>query len=498
MTQSLVEIGREKVRDFISKSDNLYLAFVVLIYFIFSVIYFVNGPYLLFQIPVLILILLFVWRSYFVGLLAAILLTIVFEQFFTLLPLEIFGKVYKIYPLDLVIIFSSLSFLFKEVIFARKKIIFGKLGKIILLFSCVAVFAFFYGIKTGGSAAIAFSSLKNYVFYALLYFLTINFVKSKEDLQTVIKVLFFASFPLIILLGIGIFRGEGLWVLPESLSTEGSRLIAPEHAFYMGLVLIIVLAYYSAKKRVVNFLTFPVILALFWGLIVSLTRHLWLAFGFSFAFLFCLLPREKKKFLAKISLYSLLVLLTLFTTIFWVESVSEARFDFFSARVLFDNVVERITSINVFKSDDPSGLWRIFVWQKSIELFSASPLWGLGFGKAVTFDFKGYPAYSEIRSLHNGFLGIAIQMGIVGFAIFILMNLKVVIDFFRGLKTTPPKKYFPPLIFFSCYLYFVVSANFGVYLEINLLSIFLWLILGLFELSSKELPNIKTNESSSR
>ena len=112
-------------------------------------------------------------------------------------------------------------------------------------------------------------------------------------------------------------------------------------------------------------------------------------------------------------------------------------------------------------------------------MLQESPIIGIGFGHKLTFDLLGWPLTIEVRELHNNFIGIALQMGILGFLSFVLFN-ALVLKKFIDLRFKIIKKYYPHLLSaFGCYILFLFSANFGTYFDVNVLNIFFWITLGI-------------------
>ncbi|MBU1166962.1 O-antigen ligase family protein [Patescibacteria group bacterium] len=463
--------------------ENLVLGFTLLfsLLYVLGIIFGIQAEF--FYLFLLIFMMLFILQDYMVGLLVLIFMTMVFERFFTLAPLEFFDAVYKIYPLDFVVIFSAVSFFLKEIVGNKRKIKLGYLGIPLLIFGGFCFFSMLYGLATGGEFEKAFSSFKNYFVYAIIYFLVINFLRSKADLYRLLKVFLVSSLAVLLFAFIGIIRGEGLWVDITPLSTEGSRLIAPTHAFYLGIAVLFILSLYASGKKVFGRLTLPILVLQGVAILISLSRHLWIALAFAIFFLFLFVKREQKKKLFKTSLILLFVTVVVLVSVVWLQTLLHSANISIIPLNYLANFSERFTSIDIFSSDDPSGMWRVFVWRESFEVLSQNIVTGTGFGKTITFDFYGYPLIVELRSLHNGFLGIAVQMGILGFLSFVAVN---VVAWYMFLKNFQKQAGTLGAIFmgaFSAYLYFLVCANFGVYFELNLLLIFFWLVLGIFEVA---------------
>lgn len=464
--------------------QNVYLLALLALVSSFMGVVISNGPTELLYPLLLIVLFVFILTDYFAGFLSVIVLTMVFEQFFTLTPFMFIGAEYKIYPLDFVLLFTAISFFLHFVVKKKKRIILGSLAWPLIIFSVFSLFSFIYGISQGGDALIAFSSFKNYALYAALYVLTINTIQTKEDLLKVVKAFMYSGVILALFIIIGVVTGQGIWAEYNPLSTEGTRLFAASHAFYLGIVVLLSLSLYLQGKHFFGRLTFPLIALQIGGIIISLSRHLWISLSISLFLLFIVSSFSQKKKLAKdLMRYAILGVSVLFVVLWAQGLISGAGNPFGFVQYFSEDILLRFQSIDILESNDPSGLWRLFLWQKAYSLLAASPIIGSGYGLSITFDYLGFPTQSELRSLHNSFLAIAIQMGILGAASFALIQFKIVVDFFRHIRITSG---IVRAVFIGSALslvYFLINANFGVYFELNLLLIFFWIVLGLFEAS---------------
>jgi O-antigen ligase len=411
-----------------------------------------------------------------VGLYTIIILTFIFEQFFTLKPIIWDENTYKIYPLDILTIVTLISFLFYKLKFPKIKLLIGKLGAAIIFFIILAGFSTVYGILRGGEVDLAISTFKNYALYSIFFFITINVIRTKEQLKRLVSILVFSSLALFVFIAIGFVRGRGLWIEFTPLSTLGTRLLAPTHAFFLSIASLFLLNLLAAKKSFFGRLTFPIILIQFLGILGSLTRHLWLALPLGLLISFIFLAREYKRNLVKILATQILLILLLITFYGWFSYVFFGEVPILGTE-FFQSTLVRLKTLIVAAEDDVSASFRVLAWQKAFELFKMNPVLGIGFGQKITFDFFGFPTRIEVRDLHNNLIGIGLQMGIIGFAFFVGLNIFFLRIIFRALKKIP-KELTPYLLgFLGSYILFVISANFGTYFDINLFVIFFWIIL---------------------
>ncbi|NQV13143.1 MAG: O-antigen ligase family protein [Parcubacteria group bacterium] len=418
----------------------------------------------------------FIFKKPEVGLYLIIICTAIFERFFTLQSLTINENTYKLYPLDLILLVTFVSFVFSWWQRPRKKLVIGSVGIGILVFILFCLISFAFGLAQGGDTNDAFSTLKNYAFYAVLYFLIVNIINNRARLDRLVKIFLFCGLALFFFIFYGLIHGSGLWIEYTPLSTFGTRLLAPTHAFYLSIIILLSINLLAYKRNYFGNLAIPIILVQILGVIGSLTRHLWLALGVGVLFSFLFLSRSRKKNLLKIVAIQLFLLIIVLSLYVWFDYIISGQVPAI-ADSFIKATAKRLQSFSVFMEDE-SASFRILAWKEAWQSFRGSPLIGIGFGHKLSFDYFGYPARIQVRNLHNNFIGIALQMGILGFLSFISFNLLFIRRAYRKLKTS--NSYFHPYLlgFFACYLAFLLSANFGIYFDINLLVIFFWIILG--------------------
>lgn len=71
---------------------------------------------------------------------------------------------------------------------------------------------------------------------------------------------------------------------------------------------------------------------------------------------------------------------------------------------------------------------RFDIWKSAVQLFRASPMWGVSHNNVLQFVEKNIPDsylitndHMKFESMHNGFLDILVGQGIIGFGIYIVM-----------------------------------------------------------------------------
>lgn len=419
---------------------------------------------------------LFILKNPEVGLYAIIILTFIFERFFTLQPITWGENVYKIYPLDILILATILSFLIWQ-LRQSKKIAISRQGIFIIIFAVFSFFSAIYGIWRGGETVIALSTFKNYALYAVFFFLIINIIDSREKLKRLVKVFLIAGAGLLIFVLIGWARRTGLWIEYTPLSTFGTRLLAPTHAFYLSLVVLLALNLYAFGKKLFREFAFPIILIQLLGILGALSRHLYLALVVGVLFSIIFLSREPRKNLLKIIFTQAVLILVLIAIFSWASYLLTGDVPILGSDII-KSTIARVKTLSL-GAEDESSYFRIYAWKEAWDQFSKNPILGIGFGHKLTFDFFGYPTKIEVRELHNDFIAVGLQMGILGFLSFLAVNLHFLISVLKNIRKINDD--LKPYLFgaAACFVLFIFAANFGVYFDINLLVIFYWIMMGM-------------------
>ena len=456
--------------------ETLSAIFVIIFVSGFILANFLTGfilPIYLLAIGVSFIIVLFFPRS---GLFALTFLTIIFERFFTLSTI-LMGKVeYKIYPLDIILLAIFVSISIQLIFKIIKSVHMQKSDYLLWAFILLNIFYFFFSayiIKA--DSVLAFSTFKNYAFYPLIYFATLVLVRDKNDLKRFFHFFLTGAIFVISLIIYGIINGEGLWTQFTPLSTEGVRILAFTHGLYLSLAFISALIYLIFQKEKRNiFYWFLAIWGI--GIIGTMMRHLWIAIFLSIFLIYVLFSKENRKVLRNIFYKYFLVFICLLIFVFYVILMtpsSKIHTDFKSTT---EAVLQRGASIGNAGNDE-SFAWRKLVWNASYKEFKNNPILGIGTGKKVYAETESYRDYIEVRNIHNSYLSILIQLGILGIGMFLLFLYSNIKELVRSI--VKKENLFYKFSILGALSIFVISLCFQPYLETNLLSIFFWIALGL-------------------
>ena len=410
------------------------------------------------------------------GLYAIIFLTFIFERFFTLVPIVLGRSEYKLYPID-VLLGAVIAGAVFQIVVGKLKFKLRGIDWLLLTFAALSVIYFFISVLfLNSDAALAFSSAKNYTFYSLFYFVTYFLINSKKRFRDLLSVVLGSGAAILWFVFYGIAVRHGLWSDFTPLSTEGVRTLAFTHGYYLCMALIGAFVYVAYQKDLSS--KWLLILMPFWvvGIIGSMMRHLWISIFLSLAFLIVLFARTQLKSLKEHAKNYSIIGLMLLVMIFYGASLFPRSSIYSAMSNGFGMIGNRVTSIT--NTDDESFVWRGTVWQESAKEFAQDPIFGIGFGKKVSVEIGTYHDFVEVRNMHNSFLVILVQMGILGFALFAIsvgtLGWKVLRNKFND-QVMQMAAY----IALGILIFQLAAFMFQPYLEANLLGIFFWINLGM-------------------
>lgn len=413
------------------------------------------------------------------GLTAAVITTVIFERFFTLEPLAVAGHTLKAYPLDfiLVAVFLALGVRYLK---EGKKLFTWRNEDALLAFFFIWVTVLFGAavfLPGDAEAAVAFSSWKNYVFYALISLATLGLLRTQQDVLTFAKLFLTGVAAAGVFFLIGLINGGGLWTEYTPLSTEGVRLLAFPHTFYFSLALLTGLLslplWFKKASRSVQVGFSAWVAVLIGGIVGSLMRHLWLGIILALGTAFLSAPifygKAALSFAVRAAVPAVLTAVVLVALLSIPQTSGGVQGN-------FTHVGERVTSFG--NAEDSSFAWRLVVWKESLKKFAQSPVLGVGFGESVAIQMDEYHSVVEIRNMHNSWLAIIIQTGIVG-GVFLLGYIFIIVKslFVEARKHTTLGQMDFVILGLLVFQGFVFL--FQPYLETNFFNMFFWVTLGI-------------------
>lgn len=415
------------------------------------------------------------------GIFAILVLTMLFERFFTLEGFQLGRDVIKLYPLDIVL-FGTYASVGAKIVFGRTRFAWNAADALLVAFFALttAYFAASFAGFGNQEMAVAFSTWKNYVFYGALFFALPVIFEREHDVRQFVRYFFAAAVAGIAFILIGIMRGEGLWTEFTPLSTEGVRLLAFPHAFYFSLAFLslFVTAGGWLSHRYRPFIWIAMALFAF-GILGSLMRHMWI--GMAGAIILALMlfmdsgSRQAVKKMSVVVLASATALISCWLFISFIFPASDIGEAFQTANQVF---VDRVVSIG--STADESISWRGSTWQSAFTKLSANPAFGTGLGLHIPVESGEYRDFVEIRNIHNSWLALLVQMGIFGFS---LLACAAALMTWRVYRLKPETEFAAAVrsVLLTLIVYQAIVLLAQPYLETNLTGIFFWMTLGLLK-----------------
>ena len=431
-----------------------------------------------------------------VGIFTIFICTMWYERNFTLAPIFINGASYKIYPLDFCILFTVLSLTAR---FIEGKIKFRPhpLDWFVLMFGGICTLSLLSSYWRGLDMPVAIGTYKNYFLYAIVYLICTIILQTKEDWIRLLNWLMIAACGLFFFLFYGLIAGHGLWSEYTPLSTAGERLIAGTHIFYLMMFLFWLAASYiyrEVKDKKDKYRSAALIGAMSicgLALVVSLVRHLWLAVPAVIAFWLIFLPtmRRRLKFLTMIGMVAVLTAVFSFAYIYVGKAIhgSDAGLTIANASEVLGERAD-ITSItsSFISSDDGKNIlqgdasfhWRLTVWKVGFSAWMTHPFFGLGLGYHISGLENNWPFEIALREIHNDYLAMLYQMGVVGFIAVMEFMFYLWYGFFRersDLMDEDPAEGRLMFAFWSSACLFMIGFLISVYWDVNFFNIWWWL-----------------------
>jgi len=294
----------------------------------------------------------------------------------------------------------------------------SKLNMPLYLFTAILTISLFLG----NNIAVSLGDYLNFIPYIILFFITLNFIKSEKELNSLIKVLFVTSlivslYTIIQYYGLDPYYGY----LGKLTSTIGQKNWISN---YLAMIFPIGFSYFLLEdNKKLKLYSFMFLSILYTTLLICQSRGIWISIVITLIFAFIIIYRYKLGSIFKNNKKWLIVLLIVFlviTVIYSTENpLNKSRL----------TVAERALS-TLEVSTDPSINTRFLMWKVSFEMLKDKPIFGLGIGtfKYHYLDYQAdylidHPNYIKnavkAAEAHNEYLQIAAEMGLIGLISFL-------------------------------------------------------------------------------
>lgn len=120
---------------------------------------------------------------------------------------------------------------------------------------------------------------------------------------------------------------------------------------------------------------------------------------------------------------------TLYKILLLVYLVAIAAIAFGDQISILSNIMDRLSVLFTASSLEESTTGRTFLWDRAIQLWSESPIFGSGWGTYRYYWVDGYQGVSI--AAHNVFLQLLAEVGIVGLVLFLIPSLSILFGLFK-------------------------------------------------------------------
>lgn len=310
-----------------------------------------------------------------------------------------------------------------------------------------------------------FILFKRWITPILLFFLSFNIIRSKENFKKVVFVIMLVTF-MISLMAIRDYMNVG-----NSSSLESSRvggvfeqpnMLGAFFVYNMFFFAGFILYYWKSFKYWLLIIPF---LACFRGVMVTFSRGAYIAFGLGAL----MTAFFKSKTLFTIAI--ILITVALFVPGILPEGIQYRLESTFKGGQLITADVSEIK--------DPSAGKRLLIWQGAIEMIKDQPLFGFGYG-LFPYIIGIYSPQTPQTDAHNTYLILAAEMGLPALLIFLIILIVLIKNAWWLLAHTEDKYFKAFAIGALGGLFGLISANmFGSRLNTEEVSSYFWIIAGL-------------------
>lgn len=400
----------------------------------------------LFAVCVLVPLLWVVWVRPVFGIVLLIFLTASFVQP-NLIDLRVFGG--GLTMRDLALIGLLVGGIVRKLLYNKLEIPWWRVSLPLLTYISIAALSAVYAIFLQGvSTNWALSEFRAIFYLATFFAVALNIDQVKDVFILFIGLIILADLTAMVIfmqqflgrdsLLLTAMLGNG-WYIRDAADAAGQfgdvRVVPPGNVMmYMVTILVFALLLQSDQPRARRLFFAGQFLYLTTAILFTYTRAEWIACAIGVAIVVIFLPKLDKARLAR-------YLATIGVVFALVYVLFTGVIQQFLAQQFVGNVASR--ALTIFTPDatlDTSSLqWRLFENGKAIDSIYQYPVFGVGLGNSyrdITLlqweDRRFY--FRKTRFVHNSYLYIAVKMGIIGLASFLVFCLAFLVVGWRAFK----------------------------------------------------------------
>ena len=265
------------------------------------------------------------------------------------------------------------------------------------------------------------------IYGLILFYLTVNLVRNKRNLDIVLKVwiltgIIWSIAAIIELVSMGLPQAVGLIEKHGIISHWGERVRSSAFAetpnklgTILSFSLLIAFAQYAiSQKRWSKIILFVAILVMLLALISTMSRTTWAAF-FLISILLFIWVKNIRKLTFAFGIVAILILFAILTTDY--------------REVIFQRVAGIISPVQT-----PDFIPRLNIYIVGLRMFQDRPLNGVGIGSFHLLA-SSYGSI-ELDAPHNIFIYMLSEFGIIGFGLFLFLIIRFIVSMRENIKKT--------------------------------------------------------------
>lgn len=397
--------------------------------------------------------------------------------FFLIVPLSHWKAKFHGIPVSVDFVIASLAIIVFLIRHIRDKnlgstiknaVVMDNFGKLIIVYLFVSILSFSKSVSISASI----NELLRFLSYILLYYIIIFDIREREDVKNIMLMLIAACILVSVFGLIQYFTGFGLSkdYIVEYGSVESRRIPSTMYnpnnfAAYLMLTSFPILLfglYTKDRKYRISLIALFCLMAV--NLLLTFSRGAWVGFALSAAVLAIVYNPRVLYIIAGVSVPSLFI----------------------------NSIRERFLSIFTLTSD--SNVTRLRLWQTGLKMAHENPILGVGLGNSIyRYDeyIKRFPQLDTVYHytmypLHNSYIKVLAETGVIGLAAFLLIIGYMVIKTYKIYKASTD-----PMCRGLALGYFITLPG---YLFMNIVdnclfdpqtAVFFWLIFGLIVASGR-------------
>ncbi|GFE58375.1 O-antigen ligase [Geobacter sp. AOG1] len=356
--------------------------------------------------------------------------SIVFEDDLPLMPIGI-GSLHLS---DLLMMFLFMVLFYRVMTDSSFTVSRSPLNVPLTLFVMFALFSTYISISLYGVNFNQAFSLFRAVSYYLVYYLVANLIREKSQILFLVKGMFIVATIVTVVMIIQAIIGDAIILIPGRVEKSGTfdeefetlRLLPPGQTLLYVLFIVAICIYsLNIREKLLTSKYIYLISILGAGVILTYNRTYWVAIILTYSILFIMSNKESKKRL--LVLLGILIILTCAIRIMYADNTQMQE----AIRSITMRFTSLFTGGELHKSSSVEA--RYIENEYALKQVANHPIIGIGLGN----DYRPQVFYGDDEFtyyVHNGFMWILLDTGIIGFLLFFWFYIGFIIRCIRKWK----------------------------------------------------------------